>query len=152
MRKNDAREGLIIKYLVTYASGQFARVQEGESPEVVARVLDLTRQTMYGWLARYRSGGWGALEAGKRGGRPPKLDAKAIDWIYNTVTMKNPLQLKFPYALWISGMIAVLIRQKYGVEISRTSVSRLLNQLGLSVQRPLWRAYQQDRQTTKYAA
>jgi transposase len=31
-------------------------VQEGESPEVVARVLQVSRQAMYGWLARYRKG------------------------------------------------------------------------------------------------
>jgi transposase len=31
-----------------------------------------------------------------------------------------------------------------GVQLSKASVCRLLNQLGLSAQRPLWRAYQQD--------
>ena len=111
---------------------------------MVAKVLDISRATMYGWLARYRHGGWGALDASKRGGRPPKLDGKALRWIYRTVTMKNPMQMKFSFALWTSGMIAVLIHNRFGIEVSRSSVSRLLNQLGLSVQRPLWRAYQQD--------
>jgi transposase len=58
--------------------------------------------------------------------------------------MKNPLQMKFSFALWTAGMIAILIRRQFGVPLSRSSVSRLLNQMGLSVQRPLWRAYQQD--------
>ena len=35
------------------------QVQEGESPEVVARVLGLDWSTVYGWLARYRRGGSG---------------------------------------------------------------------------------------------
>jgi transposase len=143
MRKNDARR-LNHKSLTDLRKRAVARVQEGESPETVARVLDISRATMYGWLARYRNGGWGALNAAKRGGRPPKLDGKALRWIYRTVTMKNPLQMKFSFALWTSGMIAVLIGDKFGIEVSRSSVSRLLNQLGLSVQRPLWRAYQQD--------
>jgi transposase len=34
------------------------RVQDGESPEVLAKALDLDRSTVYGWLARYRQGGW----------------------------------------------------------------------------------------------
>ena len=47
------------------------QVQEGESPEVVARVLGLDRSTVYGWLAHYRRGGWGALKAKPLFGRPP---------------------------------------------------------------------------------
>ena len=49
-------------------------VQDGESPEVVADVLGINRSTIYGWLAQYRHGGWGALKAKPLFGRPPKLD------------------------------------------------------------------------------
>jgi len=98
---------------------------------------------MYGWLARYRNGGWAALDARKRGGRKPKLDAKAIGWVYKTVTLKNPLQLKFTFALWTAKMIGQAIYQRFGVRISKSSVCRLLDQLGLTPQRPVWRAYQQ---------
>jgi transposase len=118
-------------------------VQDGQSPEIVAPALGISRATMYGWLARYRNGGWGALEARKRGGRKPKLNAKAIQWIYRTVTLKNPLQLKFTFALWTAKMIGHVIDQRFGVKLSKASVCRLLNQLGLTPQRPVWRAYQQ---------
>ncbi|MBW2154476.1 MAG: IS630 family transposase [Deltaproteobacteria bacterium] len=143
MRKQDARK-LDHKALTELRKRAVNSVQEGESPEVVARVFGISRGTIYGWLARYRQGGWGALDARKRGGRPPKLDARAIRWVYDTVTMKNPLQLKFPFALWTTAMVAKAIEGKFGVKLSRSSVSRLLNQLGLSAQRPMWRAYQQD--------
>jgi transposase len=99
--------------------------------------------SIYGWLAPYRSGGWEALDARKRGGRKPKLDAKAIRWIYNTVTMKNPLQLKFTFALWTAKMVGQIIFQQFGIKLSKASVCRLLAQLGLTPQRPVWRAYQQ---------
>jgi len=120
-----------------------AAVQEGQSPSQVAAALGVQRVTVYNWLALYRQGGWDALEAKKRGGRRPKVGAKALRWIYDTVTMKNPLQLKFTFALWTSKMIAELIRRKFGISLSKASVCRLLNQMGLSPQRPLWRAYQQ---------
>jgi len=90
----DARR-LNHKTLTELRKRGVSSVQEGQSPELVAKALGINRVTMYGWLARYRNGGWEALDARKRGGRKPKLDAKAIRWIYNTVTMKNPLQLKF---------------------------------------------------------
>lgn len=118
-------------------------VQDGQSPETVALALGINRATMYGWLARYRDGGWGALDARKRGGRKPKLDAKAIRWIYKTVTEKNPLQLKFTFALWTAKMIGQLISKRFKIKMSKSSVCRLLSQLGLTPQRPVWRAYQQ---------
>ena len=49
-------------------------VQEGQSPGDVAKAPGITRAAMYNWLALYRNGGWGALDARKRGGRKPKLD------------------------------------------------------------------------------
>lgn len=41
----------------------------------MARSLGINRTTIYDWLAKYRSGGWGALEARKRGGGKRKLNA-----------------------------------------------------------------------------
>ena len=142
MKKNDARR-LDHKTLTELRKRAVHSVQEGQSPEMVAKALGINRVTIYGWLARYRSGGWGGLDARKRGGRPPKLDAKAMRWIYRTVTMKNPLQLKFTFALWTSKMIGQLIEKRFGVRLSKASVCRLLAQLGLTPQRPIWRAYQQ---------
>jgi len=143
MKKQDARQ-LDYKGLTQLRKQAVAAVQRGESPELVARVMGFSRAAIYGWLALYRQGGWEQLDARKRGGRPPKLDGRALRWIYDTVTMKNPLQLKFEFALWTAPMVATLINEKFHVRLSRSSVSRLLNQMGLSAQRPMWRAYQQD--------
>ena len=120
------------------------RVQSGESPASVAKSLGLYQNRVFIWLATYRAGGWHALRAKKPTGRPKKLSGQQIRWIYDTVTTKNPLQLKFAFALWTREMIRDLIIRKFGVKLSVTSVGRLLAQLGLTVQKPLFRAYQQD--------
>jgi transposase len=126
-----------------------AAVQAGESPEHVAAALGVNLRTVFRWLALYRRGGWGALDAAKRGGRPPKLDGRAMRWIYRTIADKNQQQLNFPFALWIAEMVQSLIAQRFNITLSHSSVCRLLNQLGLSAQRPLWRAYQQDPDAVK---
>ena len=56
MRENDARR-LDHKTLEAMRERAVRQVQEGESPEAVARVLGLDRSTVYGWLARYRRAG-----------------------------------------------------------------------------------------------
>jgi len=142
MKTTDARR-LNHEMLTELRKRGVRSVQDGQSPEIVFRAFGVGRATMYGWLARYRDGGWSALEARKRGGRKPKLDADAIQWVYKTVTRKNPLQLKFTFALWTAKMIGQVIDEKFGVKLSKASVCRLLAQLGLTPQRPVWRAYQQ---------
>jgi transposase len=142
MKTTDARK-LDHKMLTELRKRGVASVQDGQSPEIVAKALGINRVTIYGWLSRYRHGGWDALDAKKRGGRTPKLDGKALKWVYRTVTNKNPLQLRFTFALWTAKMIGQIIYQRFGIKLSKASVCRLLNQLGLTPQRPVWRAYQQ---------
>ena len=143
MRNNDARK-LSHDTLEEMRRRAVMSVQEGQSPELVGQALGLNRTTIYDWLARYRRGGWDALKAKPLTGRPPKLGGKKLRWIYKTVTQKNPMQLKFTFALWTREMVAVLIRKKYGVTLAANSVGRLLAQLGITAQKPLHRALERD--------
>ena len=81
------------------------RVQQGESPERVVANLGFSRACIYNWLARYRAGGWHALKSGKHPGRPKKLSGSQIAWIYRSVCDKDPLQFKFPFALWTRSIL-----------------------------------------------
>ena len=119
-------------------------VQGGESPEVVARTLRITSRAMYKWLAAHRKGGWDALKAKPLAGRPPRLTDKQMKWVHDAVTLKNPLQFRFEFALWTREMVASIIRDKFGVKLSRVSVGRLLAQLGITSQKPLHRARERD--------
>jgi transposase len=62
------------------------------------------------------------------------------------VVGNDPRQLQFAFALWTRAMVRELIRREFAVALSEVSVGRLLRKLGLSPQRPLYRAYQQNPQ------
>ena len=119
-------------------------VQAGEPPTAVAHEMGLYTNRVFVWLAAYRAGGWDALRARKASGRPKRVTGSQMKWIYNTVTSKNPTQLQFPFALWTRGMIRTLIWRKYRIKLSLVSVGRLLAQMGLTCQKPLSRAFEQD--------
>ena len=133
MQKSDGRR-LDHKTLEEIRIRAVQQVQAGESPEAVIRALGFSRICIYNWLARYREGGWNGLKAVKLNGRPPKLNGKQIRWIYNIVVTKNPLQLKFPFALWTRDMISQLVFNKYGIKLSKATVGRLLAQCQRSFQ------------------
>jgi transposase len=121
------------------------RVEAGEGPEAVAAGLGINRRTIYRWLADYASGGVEALKAKRIPGAPPKLDARQVAKLSRLLRTKNPLQLKFEFALWTLGMIRELIHREFGVALSDSAVGRLMERLGFTPQRPLYRAWQQDR-------
>jgi transposase len=92
----------------------------------------------------YRAGGWGALKAKPVTGRPKKVTGTQLAWIYKTVTGSHPLQHRFEFALWTRQMIGILLWEQFRLKLSLSSVGRLLAQLGLTCQRPLFRASEQD--------
>ncbi len=142
-KKTDLRR-LKHSELTVFREQAMKRIQSGVTVEEVCKGMGVSRAALFGWLARYRNGGWGALDARKRGGRKPKLDGDKLKWIYATVVDKDPSQMKFPFALWTAVLVAEVIRREFGIKLSRWSVMRLLRQLGLSPQKPLQRAYQQN--------
>jgi transposase len=58
--------------------------------------------------------------------------------------MKSPLQLKLPFALWTRSQIRTVVYRQFSIRLSLPSIGRLLAQLGLTCQKPLFRAYQQN--------
>src|SRR5919108_127277 len=120
------------------------RILAGESPEIVIKALGFHRSAVYQWLKRYKEGGTEALAFKKIPGAKPKLTAVQKKKVFDIVTLKNPEQLKFPFALWTLAMVRQLIIDQFKVTLSEVSVGRLLKELGLTPQKPLRRAWQQD--------
>ena len=119
-------------------------VQRGEPVSVVARTHHVPLRTIFGWLARYRQGGWHALREGRRSGRPRKVSGELMQWLYAAITLGDPRQYQLAFCLWTLGIVRLLLKQEHGVELSKSAVCRLLQQMGLTPQRPIYRSYKQD--------
>src|SRR5215475_14002684 len=75
-------------------------------------------------------------------GESPEVVVNVLS--FSRAYIYNSLDLKFAFALWTRVMIRTLIWRKYRVKLSLASVGRLLAQLGLSCQRPLAKAFEQN--------
>jgi transposase len=119
-------------------------VRAGDSVATVGRVLKTSSRAIFKWLERYRHGGYDALREGRRSGRKRKVDAELLRWLYEAITQHDPRQYQFPFCLWTLGIVRTLLQRKFGVELSKSGVSRLLRHLGLSPQRPIYKSYKRD--------
>jgi transposase len=119
-------------------------VEGGLHPEDAAIAFGCGRSTVYGWLANYDVGGFAALSVRKPPGAAPKLSEKQISRLRQWIVGKDPRQLQFDYALWTREIIRDLIQREFGVVYTLQGLGKLLSRLGLSPQRPLVRAYEQD--------
>lgn len=144
MRENDGRR-------LDHATLEAMRIRavrqiedEGVHPDEVAQVLGMARSAVFKWVAAYREGGVDALRAKPVPGRPSKLSGQQLARLYRLIVGGDPRQLQFDFDLWTRDRVRELIRREFDVRLSAVSVGRLLRKLGLSPQRPLWRAWQQD--------
>ncbi len=121
-----------------------AVILRSEPVALVARVFNIPLRTVFHWLARYRQGGWQALNEKSRQGRPKKITGDDLKWLYDAITLGNPMNYKLPFCLWSLNTIRSLLHKERGILLAKSSLSRLLSHLGLSAQRPVYKSYKQD--------
>ncbi len=49
-----------------------------------------------------------------------------MQWIYNAVTMGNPMNYQFDFCLWTLNAMRALIQKELDIKLSKSSVSRYL--------------------------
>lgn len=119
-------------------------LEQGKSVDLIAEILGVGRSTIFEWQAKYRSSGLTALNTKFASGRPAKLSDRQMVQLYSLIVGKDPRQYSLGFALWTREMVAELIHRQFGIQVSLVTVSRILKRLGMSPQRPVYRAYQAD--------
>jgi transposase len=143
--KQDARS-LPTKAQEALRTRAVKAVVKGMKQETAAQTFGVTRQAVGKWMKAYREGGMKALAA-KAQGRPEtggRLQGWQAATIVNLIEERDPEQLKLPFVLWTREAVRTLIRRKFEVRVSLTTVGRYLAKWGFTPQKPVRRAYERD--------
>ena len=122
-----------------------AAVREGMSQSEAARVFGVSRQIVNAWVRRVEKAGAGALKARQRGRpREPRLAPHQAATTVRLILGGCPDPLRLPFALWTREAVQRLLARKFGLRVSVWTVGRYLRAWGLSPQKPVRRAYEQN--------
>jgi transposase len=124
----------------------WALAQEGWTGRAIARALGVTEGAVSQWLKRARAHGPAALHHRMPPGPAPKLTAEQRAQL-PALLAHGAEAYGFLGDVWTTKRVAVVIQREFGVTYHPAHVSRLLRQIGWSVQKPLHRATQRDEAT-----
>jgi transposase len=117
--------------------------QQGWTGRRIAEALDVTEGAVSQWLKRAREQGVAALHHRMPPGPTPKLTAEQRDQLPALLSY-GAEAYSFLGDQWTTERVATVIAREFGVRYHPAHVSRLLRQIGWSVQKPIRRATQRD--------
>jgi transposase len=120
-------------------------VRKGLSQTEAARVFGIARGTVSRWMGLVERAGRRALKARRRG-RPPvsRLAPHQAATTVRHILSGCPDQLSLPFALWTREAVQELLLRKFDLQVSVWTVGRYLRAWGLTPQKPVRRAYEQN--------
>lgn len=125
------------------------QVLNGESPTVVTRRYGLGDRTIYKWVKIAKEKGLDALAPKPRSGRGKILSEFEAEEVKRWILSGDPRQFGFDFGLWTRQIVANLIKERLGHEMSLGAVGDLLHRQGLTPQKPMRRAYERDDEAIK---
>jgi transposase len=141
---NDARK--IPDDVISYIRKIAVRAIEGDqiSPELIAKIFHIDRTAIYAWLRRFNEGGYPALNTQKAPGAPQEITGSAEAWLKETIIEKTPRDFGYETALWTRDILAEILNNKFDLDVAGSTVGTHLRKIGLSYQKPWFRAQEQD--------
>ena len=119
-------------------------LEEGKiSQAEIARHLGVTEAAVSKWKRQLAEEGPQALQMRKATGRPPKLDEMAKQALVKKLE-EGAVAAGFPTEQWTQARVKQVIEREFGVVYHQNYISRLLDDLGWSVQKPDARAIERD--------
>jgi transposase len=110
-------------------------VEQGQSLAQVARFFGTAPHRVRVWQERFQLGGRAGLADQARGGRPPKLDGAAVDFLSEALD-RGPQADGFPVTVWTLDDLGTLLLREREVHVSRATRYRGVHTLGYRYGRP----------------
>lgn len=127
-----------------------AVVEQGMRQVDAVRTFGVSRTSVHNWVKAHRESGAAALRSKPRGRpRRSRLAGHQAATTVRMITDRCPDQMKLPFALWTRQAVQQLLAERFDVEVSVWTVGRYLAKWGLTPQKPLRRAYEQNPKAVK---
>lgn len=112
------------------------QVLDGASPQRVARLMGVSRRSVYGWVRRLsQQGDPEALADRPRSGRPPLLSARELKHLQWLLT-RSPQQFGFVCTEWTTAVLRAQLQREGRQEVSEDTLRAALHRLGYVWKRP----------------
>jgi putative transposase len=118
--------------------------EAGVSVPQVAKRLRVSRKSAYGWHAQWREGGQEALRSKGPSGHPSRMTPAWRAWLEAELERGPAAHGWTEDQRWTLARIQIVIARRFRVRFSLKHVSRILHQMGWSVQVPVHRAAERD--------
>ena len=116
----------------------------GLKPPQVARALRVSRKSAYAWHAGWREGGMDALRSKGPSGVASRMRPSWRAWLACALDEGPAAHGWVEDQRWTLARISVLVARRFHVRFSRPQLSRILREMGFSVQVPVHRAAERD--------
>ncbi len=113
-------------------------------PEIIAKGLGVSVGSIYRWIKWYKNRGMEAFPLSKPN-RESKLSEFQLNEMIPVILTQTPLDFGFQTVLWTRAIIAKIILDKFSILLHETTVGRILKRNKITLQKPIRKAYQQDK-------
>jgi len=108
---------------------------EGKTAPEIADILKVHRSKVSMWLWNWQQSGMDGILEGHRPGRPRVMSDDQRRRLADILD-SGPVAYGFTCGVWTSPMVTRVIEEEFSITFHPAHVSRILHELGFSVQRP----------------
>jgi putative transposase len=112
---------------------------EGRPYVEIARILDLTYQTISIYVKSYKESGVVGLAPKENKGRTKKLTEEQEKQLYDCISLKLPKDVGFkPFVNWTAPLACQWVLKEFGVKFTDRGMRNVFDRLDLSYTRPTY--------------